>query len=63
MAVAVTSGRWETAIEHARSLLKWLKKDGFPPNISGNHLFDKIVPEATCEKNVQMDDVIRPPLV
>lgn len=50
MAEAVTSGRWDTAIERARSLLKWLKKDGFPPRISGNHLFDKIVAKATCEK-------------
>lgn len=49
MAEAVTTGQWNTAIEHAKSLLKWLKRDGFPPKISGNHLFDKIVAEAVCE--------------
>ena len=46
---AVADADWGKAGELADGLLHWLSRDGFPPNISGLPLFDKIVAKATCE--------------
>ncbi|MDB5387339.1 MAG: hypothetical protein JWM11_2985 [Planctomycetaceae bacterium] len=40
---------WGTAIERADDLLEWLRKDGFPPKISGYPAFDRLIALATCQ--------------
>jgi len=48
MAQAVQENRWIDAGEHARNLLAWLEKGGFPPVITGTHSFDRIAALQTC---------------
>ncbi len=47
---------WDRIGELADNLLHWLKRDGFPPKITGNRAFDKLVAmralEAICDWQV-----------
>lgn len=47
---------WDRITELADGLLHWLKRDGFPPTITGNREFDKLVAlrslEAICDWHV-----------
>lgn len=45
---AIEDARWEEAAEHAENLLEWLRRNGFPPNITGNKLFDTVIARATA---------------
>jgi len=49
MQEAVITAMWGTAIVRAKLLLEWLRKDGFPPKISGYPVFDRIIAWATCQ--------------
>lgn len=50
---AVNTAMWGQAILIAEDLLTWLKKDGFPPSITGKPVFDRLVARATCEAITQ----------
>ncbi len=41
--------QWDRIGELADGLLQWLKRDGLPPTITGNRVFDKLVAVRTCE--------------
>jgi hypothetical protein len=41
MAGAWASQQFREARNHARALLDWLNKDGFPPTITGHANFDR----------------------
>ncbi len=41
--------QWQAIGEAAEALLQWLKRDGFPPTITGNKAFDKLIALRTCE--------------
>jgi len=40
---------WERAAEIAGDLLYWLDRGGFPPTITGNKEFDKLIARTTCD--------------
>jgi hypothetical protein len=40
---------WQALGEVAEALLTWLKRDGFPPKITGNAAFDKLIALRACE--------------
>ena len=41
MAEAWATGNGRAARQHARALLEWLDKNGFPPRITGYRDFDR----------------------
>ena len=49
LALSVQLADWDTASEQAQNLLDWLDKGGFPPKITDQELFDKIVARSTCQ--------------
>ena len=49
LADAVKEERWEEAVGIAENLLYWLDRGGFPPTISGEKQFDRIVARSTCD--------------
>ena len=49
MVDAVVTADWEAATRLAENLLDWLGKEGFPPAISGQPVFDRIAARETCE--------------
>jgi hypothetical protein len=49
LAAAVQTNDWESAEEHARNLLDWLRKGGYPPEITAQPHFDRIVAVKICE--------------
>jgi hypothetical protein len=55
MAQAVQEDRWLDAEEHARNLLAWLQKGGFPPTITGTPTFDRIAARTTCQAILAWD--------
>jgi hypothetical protein len=46
---AVEADDWEEAEVSASNLLHWIGEGGFPPSITGNARFDRIVVKATCD--------------
>lgn len=46
---AVMANRWEEAAEIAEDLTDWLSREGFPPHITGNLFFDRVVVNAACQ--------------
>jgi hypothetical protein len=51
---AVITAMWGIAILRAEDLLEWLQKEGFPPNISGYPVFDRIIALSTCYAITEM---------
>ena len=49
LALSVALNDWETAATQARDLLDWLEKNGFPPTVTGQQEFDRIVARCTCQ--------------
>ena len=46
---AVEQDDWQEASQLAETLGEWINKGGFPPTITGNAEFDRIVARATAE--------------
>lgn len=46
---AVERDDWQEATELAEVLAEWINKGGFPPTITGNKVFDRLVVKATVE--------------
>ena len=46
---AVKKNDWQHATELAEDLAEWIGKGGFPPTITGNAAFDRVVARATAE--------------
>lgn len=57
LCAAVADTDWGLAAELADGLLEWLAKGGFPPEITGVQVFDKLVARATCESVAAWDVV------
>jgi hypothetical protein len=55
LAVAIVEDDWMRGAEIADGLLDWLRKDGFPPTITGRRAFDVLVVGSTCESIAAWD--------
>lgn len=55
MSEAVEEDDWERAAELADDLLEWLRKGGFPPCISGQEKFDRLVALRTAQSVAAWD--------
>lgn len=45
---AVADDEWQRAADIAGELMDWMDRDGFPPSITGQRIFDRIVAKSTC---------------
>jgi hypothetical protein len=52
IAAAIEADDCHRAAELAEDLLGWLNRKGFPPKVTGNVAFDRIVVHATCSRLV-----------
>ena len=46
-------GELAEAKERARDLRQWLDQQGFPPQITGQAAFDRLVPRAACTADLE----------
>jgi len=49
LARAIERDDWDEATELAEMLVDWIERQGFPPTITGNTAFDRIVTAATAK--------------
>ena len=50
LAEAIADDDWTLATELADGLLAWLDRNGCPPKVTGQIIFDRMVVHATCDR-------------